>query len=162
MPQGSPTLAGMIALLKTAVGEKPGKANDAIRELIQKAEGAAAKLPTSDHVLADTIEQLQSRSRPATTASKKEVVTAGQAKALLQHAKKLRTYVKKLHRAAGKAELVQACRDRLGDRVLSGSTRPSSLRPIESYPFRLYWVPAASKAAWNTPMPSCDASPHCC
>lgn len=116
MPQRKPTLEAMIKLMTKVVGTKPGKANDAVRERMQQVEGAAAKLPSSDHALADTIEHLHSGSRLPKTASKKELAKAALVKDLLQRAKKLYTDVKKVYRADKKAELVQACRDRLGDR----------------------------------------------
>lgn len=118
MPPRNPTLETMITQMKNVVGNKPGKANDAARKLIQQVEGAAAKLLSREQASVQTIDQLQNLSRPAKTAAKNKLLVASLAKDLLKPAKKLYTEVKKQHRAGGKAELVQACRDRLGDRAL--------------------------------------------
>ena len=65
-----------------------------------------------------TIEKLQKQTQLARGASKQEKERAALLRNLLQPAKKIRTSVKKLHRAAGKLEMVCACRNRLCERAV--------------------------------------------
>ena len=104
--------------LRAAIGNRAGKANDAMRGLLHQVEVAAAGFPSSASVMDASIETLQSQTRLPKNPTVEEKTRANLIRLLLHPTKKVLTKLKSFHRAAGKVKLVGACRNRLGDRAV--------------------------------------------
>ena len=100
-------------------GDKPGKANDDMRELVRQVELAAAALPASEKVMEASLQELQSRTQLPKNSVQADKDRAAAIRRLLQPGRRSRTRAKQLHRAAGKAEIVRACRNLLGEKALA-------------------------------------------
>ena len=117
LPSTGLSLGKMIADIERIAAKKRGKAKE---DLLTPVQGirlaivAGRGLLKEDLLLFDP-DQLEKQVARPESSSKLEEDRVRAIKEVLKHARKLRTIVKKLGRAAGKEEIVRACRNRLSD-----------------------------------------------
>lgn len=115
------SLGALIERVESAAANLKGKKRDSLLEsvtLTQDKVKAATDWLTSKPALEYSIKDLDQHAAVSKKADDEEKKKSKAIKELLQTAKKLRTIVKQLSRAAGKDELVRASRNRLNDRAV--------------------------------------------
>ncbi len=115
------SLGALIERVEAAAANLKGKKRDSLLEVVAKTQEkvtAAIDWFTSKAALEYSIKELDQQTAVSKKAGDEEKKKSRAIKELLRPAKKLRTIVKQLSRAAGKGELVRASRNRLNDRAV--------------------------------------------
>jgi CRISPR-associated protein Csx17 len=121
MPPVGLSIGNILAVLKQEADKKKGQSKE---DLIEAANEVNSKLEPLRTILAPvnpsdlTIKQLEEQSKISKNSAPAEKERATAIKGILKPAKKASTLVKKLKRGSDKEKIIQACRDRLDERVI--------------------------------------------
>jgi len=121
MPPVGLSIGNILAILKQEADKKKGRSNE---DLIKAANEINSKLEPLKTILAPvnpsdlTIKQLEDQSKISKNSAPAEKERAIAVKGILKPAKKASTLVKRLKRGSDKEKIIQACRDRLDERVI--------------------------------------------
>jgi CRISPR-associated protein Csx17 len=119
-PTGLP-LGTMLNMLEEVASGKAGKSWNEIIDLVNEVRSKVdlvAPIFAPESPLNLTIEELEAETKPPRRASQAEKDRVKSIKVLIKPSKKIRTKVKQMKRGAGKEQIIQACRDRLDERVV--------------------------------------------
>ena len=121
MPPVGLSIGKILAILIQEADKKKGRSNE---DLIKAANEVNSKLEPLKTILAPvnpsdlTIKQLEEQSKISKNSAPTEKERATAIKGILKPAKKASTLVKRLKRGSDKEKIIQACRDRLDERVI--------------------------------------------
>lgn len=120
MPSSGLPIGELIKKLESVTEQKSGKAQKDLLEFVDSVKESHPNISRilKTDVLSLTIEQVKERKnslQEGDPGNKQQVNTIGDFSKILT---KIRTQIKRIERSAGKYEIVQACRDRLGPEAL--------------------------------------------